>query len=88
MAPADHHQARSALLATWDFPRLVYYRLSKDYAAIVEGLEGRFELGRLVVLREGANLLLVTMGPVAGDVVAAADDLAAQGVWMHRGAGL
>src|SRR5437667_55510 len=30
VAPADHLQARTALLATWDLPGPVYYRLGKD----------------------------------------------------------
>src|SRR3712207_6882340 len=30
VAPADYRQARSALLATWDLPGPIYYRLGKD----------------------------------------------------------
>lgn len=80
IAPADYEQARTALLATWDLPGPVYYRLSKDDETTVPGLGGRFELGCAQLIREGADLLIITMGNVASDVASAADALAAQGV--------
>lgn len=81
IAPADHQQTRTALLATWDLPGPVYYRLGKDDKTVVPGLDGRFELGRAQVVREGGDLLIVTMGSVAGEAVAAAETLAARGIW-------
>ena len=80
VAPADHEQTESALRATWDLPGPVYYRLGKDDKTIVPGLRGRFELGRAQVIREGGDLLLVSMGSVTAEVVLAADALAAQGI--------
>lgn len=80
MAPADCPQMRSVLLASWDLPGPVYYRLGKDDKALVDGLDGRFELGRAQTLRDGRDVLIVVMGSVAGEAVAAADLLAAQGV--------
>lgn len=80
IAPADHRQARTALLATWNLPGPVYYRLGKDDRSTVPGLEGRFELGRAQVIREGNDVLLVTMGSVALEVAAAAERLAGLGV--------
>src|SRR5262249_47021604 len=46
IAPADHVQARNAVLATWRLPGPIYYRLGKDDHTEVPGLEGGFELGR------------------------------------------
>jgi transketolase len=80
IAPADHQQARSALLATWDMPGPIYYRLGKDDKSTVPGLTGRFELGRAQIVREGDDLLIIAMGSIAGEVAAAAEALAAQGV--------
>lgn len=80
IAPADHAQARNALLATWDLPGPIYYRLGKDDKTIVPGLEGRFTLGRAEVIAEGSDLLIVTMGAIASEVAAAAQALAAEGV--------
>jgi transketolase len=80
VAPADFTQAATALEATWDLPGPVYYRLGKDDTHTIPGLNGRFALGRVEVVRDGADVLLLSMGSVAGEVVAAADALAAQGV--------
>ncbi len=80
VAPADHRQTRTALLATWNLPGPVYYRLGKDDRSTVPGLEGRFELGRAQVIREGNDVLLVTMGSVALEAAAAAERLAGLGV--------
>ena len=79
-APADFAQARSALLATWDLPGPVYYRLSKDDKSLVPGLNGEFELGRCQVVRKGSDVLFVSMGSIAGEVVMAADKLRERGV--------
>jgi len=80
IAPADAGQTRSAVAATWNLPGPVYYRLGKDDKAVVPGLEGRFELGKLQRLREGSDLLLIAMGSVATEAAAAAQELAARGV--------
>ena len=80
IAPADAGQARGAVAATWNLPGPVYYRLGKDDKAVVPGLDGRFELGKLQRLREGSDLLLIAMGSVAAEAVAAAQELAARGV--------
>jgi transketolase len=80
IAPADHQQARTALLQTWDLPGPIYYRLGKDDQTVVPGLDGRFELGRAQVVGTGRDALIVAMGPVAGEATAAAVELAAAGV--------
>jgi transketolase len=80
IAPADHEQARAALLATWDLPGPVYYRLGKDDRTTVPGLGGRFEYGRAQVIREGDDLLLIAMGGVAAEAAEAAAVLADRGV--------
>ncbi|HEY6187696.1 MAG TPA: transketolase C-terminal domain-containing protein [Pyrinomonadaceae bacterium] len=80
VAPADHEQAESALRATWDLPGPVYYRLGKDDKTIVPGLDGRFSLGRAEVVREGGDLLIISMGSVSSEATLAAEALAAQGI--------
>jgi transketolase len=78
--PADGLQARRAILATWDLPGPVYYRLGKDDRLVVPGLEGRFELGKVERLGKGRDLLFVVTGSIATEVVGAAEILAKQGV--------
>lgn len=80
IAPADFEQAKTCLLATWDIPGPVYYRLGKDDKTTVPGLGGRFELGRAQTIREGRDLLILTMGSVSAEIVAAAEALAAKGI--------
>ncbi|HKP53415.1 MAG TPA: transketolase C-terminal domain-containing protein [Chloroflexia bacterium] len=80
IAPADHRQARAAFLATWDMPGPVYYRIGKDDKTVVPGLDGRFQLGRGQVIREGESLIIITMGSIATEATAAAEALSAQGI--------
>jgi transketolase len=80
IAPADGPQTRSAVAATWNLPGPVYYRIGKDDRAIVPGLEGRFELGKLQQIQHGSELLLIAMGSVATEAAAAVQRLAARGV--------
>lgn len=83
LVPADHRQAAAAVAATADVPGPVYLRLGKDDATEVPGLDGRFELGRLQVLRSGGDVALIAMGPIAAAAVEAADRL--QGRGLHCG---
>lgn len=80
VAPADHEQARSAFLATWDLPGPVYYRIGKDDRTTVPGLAGRFSLGRAQRIRQGTDLSLIAMGGVSSEAAATADTLAGEGV--------
>jgi len=75
IAPADYQQTRSALLATWDMPGPVYYRLGKDDVTTVPGLEGRFELGRAQTILKGDDLLMITTGSITTEVIEAAEIL-------------
>lgn len=80
VAPADYEQARTALMATWDMPGPVYYRLSKDDKTIVQNLNGRFGLGECQVIREGVDAIFLCMGTIATEAVSAADALQERGV--------
>jgi len=80
VAPADYRQAGASLVATYALARPVYFRIGKDDVNEVPGLDGRFQLGRATVVREGGDLMLVTMGAVTRSVVAAAEELASKGI--------
>lgn len=80
VAPADHQQARTALEATWALPGPVYYRIGKDDRTTIPGLDGRFELGRSQLVRDGGALVIVVVGAVAIEATAAADILADRGI--------
>jgi transketolase len=80
IAPADLAQARAALEETWQTPGPVYYRLGKNEAPPVPGLEGRFGggLARLTP-PAGEDLLLLAAGAVSAEAAAAAELLRAAG---------
>ena len=80
ITPADHRQARAAVLSTWDHPGPVYYRLGKDDHTVVEGLDGRFELGKVDIVRTGSEVVLLAMGAAALDAVDAAARLESDGI--------
>lgn len=80
IVPADHEQARAALQATWDLHGPVYYRLGKDEKNTVPGLGGCFKLGRAHLIREGTDLLIISMGAITVESAAAAEAMAAQGI--------
>ena len=78
--PADSPQTTTALLKTSQIDGPVYYSLGKDDRTLVPGLDGRFELARVQVVTEGKDIAIVTMGSIAPEAVAAAADLAGQGI--------
>jgi len=80
IAPADALQTQTAFQVTKDLPGPIYYRLGKNDKLVIPGLEGRFELERLQVIREGSDLLFIAMGAITSEVAAAAELLASQGV--------
>ncbi|MGI8426481.1 MAG: transketolase family protein [Actinomycetota bacterium] len=80
ICPADHEQAASALQATWDLPGPVYYRIGKDDSSTIAGLNGRFNLGTAEKLRQGKDLLMVTIGSIASEAMAAAEELESDGI--------
>jgi transketolase len=80
IAPADHQQTLTALLASWDLRGPVYYRLGKDDSTVVPGLDGRFELGRVTLIGSGSDVLFLSMGSVSVEAQAAVQTLATKGL--------
>jgi transketolase len=79
VAPADDAQTASAVAATRGLAGPAYLRLARRGPA-VEGLDGRFALGRAHVLGDGADVALVALGNLAPAAVEARALLAAHGV--------
>lgn len=80
IAPTDHEQAAAALRSTWDLPGPIYYRLGKDDNTTLPGLDGRFSLGRVELVRRGGEVAIVATGAIAAEAVKAADLLAEKGL--------
>lgn len=80
VAPADPAQAAAALGSTWDLPGPAYYRIGKDEDCTVPGLDGRFRLGRLEMVRAGQDLLILATGSISARAVEAAAELIHHGI--------
>jgi transketolase len=80
VVPADSRQAAAAIRLTADLARPIYYSLSKDDHAVIPNLDGRFEQGKLQVIRSGADIALISMGSISVEAVAAAKKLAHAGI--------
>jgi transketolase len=78
--PADSRQAEAVVHKTHDLPGPIYFSLGKDDRASVNGLDGRFEMGRVQLARPGRDVAIVSMGSIASEAVAAASHLASQGI--------
>lgn len=78
--PADAHQAATAVLETQGLRGPVYYSLGKDDATSVPGLNGRFELGKVQLVRPGRHIVLIAMGSISQEVVQAAEELSRCGL--------
>ena len=78
--PADCNQVRAALLSTWNLSGPVYYRLGKNDQTVIPELGGRFDLGRAEMIRQGKDLLFISVGSITTEAMAAAGILAAQGI--------
>ena len=79
-APADSQQAQNILHSTFNLPGPIYYRLGKDDRTIVPGLNGCFEIGKLQILSEGNDCLIVSMGAVSNETAAAVSELKDKGL--------
>jgi transketolase len=78
--PADQAQAAAALNATWNLEGPIYFSLGKDDRTTVPGLDGRFRVGALQVLRPAeGGIAIVSMGSITAEAVRAADILASEG---------
>ncbi len=79
LAPADPAQASAVVHACSAIDGPVYLRIGKS-TAVVPGLEGRFELGRLTLLGEGRDVAILALGSLAGEAVRARELLAERGI--------
>jgi len=79
-APADYQQASTIFKQTWEMPGPVYYRLGKDEQTVVPGLMGKFAIGKAQLVGSGQDMLMITLGSIASEAVAAIDSLASQGI--------
>lgn len=80
LVPGDYEEARQATLAAARHRGPVYLRTGRDSYPVVPELHGEFIIGRAKLLRRGTDLTLVSTGIMAAEALAAADELATQGI--------
>lgn len=62
IAPCDGEEARAAIRAATQWVGPVYMRLTRDPVAVVTRPGGPFEIGRVVLLREGSDIGIIATG--------------------------
>ncbi|MEI8332272.1 MAG: transketolase C-terminal domain-containing protein [Chloroflexota bacterium] len=83
VAPADDVEAAQVLRWAAGYDGPVYVRLVRDATQRLFDDSYRFELGKAVVVREGADVTLVSTGTQTPRVVDAAEMLATDGIDAH-----
>jgi len=83
VAPADETETRQAIRAIVEYDGPVYLRLTREPGPLVFDETYRFSLGRAVVVREGADVTLITTGGQTARTLEAAEHLAGEGIDAH-----
>jgi transketolase len=81
MIPADKNQIRDMLNKTYALPQPVYYRIGKSIGKSLGALENKFELDQLIALSKGNDIVFITTGTIAPEVLKACELLSDQGIF-------
>lgn len=80
VCPGDAVETRLALRAALDWNGPVYLRLGKKNEPVVHQTPPEFRIGRGIILREGSDACLLSVGAMLPVALGAADALATQGI--------
>lgn len=80
LAPADGHELRAMMSAMMAHDGPMYLRLTRDPSPTVFPTDYRFEIGKAALLRDGADLGLISTGVQTIRTLEAADLLASEGI--------
>ncbi len=79
--PSDDIEAKAAVRAAYEYEGPVYLRFGRLAVPVLnDGPDYRFEIGKGVVLRDGADCTIIATGLPVGESLAAAERLAADGI--------
>src|SRR5262245_10573323 len=79
LAPADEMEVRAGLKTALQYEGPVYMRIGKKGEPVVHKSEPRFEIGKAITIREGADVCLLSTGTMLPVVLGSADALAQAG---------
>ncbi len=80
IAPADAIELRAAMAAMMETPGPTYLRLTRDPSPVIFPPDHQFRIGAGVLLRDGADVGLIGTGTQTIRVLAAAEELATEGI--------
>ena len=79
--PSDDIEAKAAVRAAYEYEGPVYLRFGRLAVPVLnDGPDYRFEIGKGVVLRDGADCTIIATGLPVGESLTAAERLAADGI--------
>ena len=80
VAPADNFETREVIRAALHYPAPLYIRFGKRAMPNLHTPDAIFEIGKSITLREGSDVTFVAIGETVAPAVAAADQLAEEGI--------
>jgi transketolase len=80
VAPADSAELVAQLREALDSAYPTYMRIGKKGEPILHTDKERLGIGKAHLLRDGSDLLLIGVGPILGEALQAAEDLAIRGI--------
>ncbi|WP_431779990.1 transketolase family protein [Microbacterium aurantiacum] len=81
IGPCDANSLDAALRNTVDFPGPIYFRLGRGRdKPVYERSDTRFQVGKLSVLRKGADIAIIANGVTVAESLLAAETLAQRGI--------
>jgi len=81
IAPGDPVEVKCATKAIINHSGPCYLRLGKGGETTFHTQEPNFQLGKAIWLRQGDDITFISTGSILAEVIRAADELAARGVW-------
>lgn len=80
LSPSDPVTTRLATLAAAEYNGPVYMRLGRQVATVLHSEDTRFEIGKMIRLRDGKDVTIIATGNMVEQALLAADDLSKNGV--------
>ena len=78
--PCDYNQTKAATLAIADHEGPVYLRFGRPKVANFTPVDQKFEIGKALLLTEGADVTIIATGHLVWQALLAADNLKKQGI--------
>ena len=78
--PCDYNQTKAATLAIADHEGPVYLRFGRPKVANFTPVDQKFEIGKALLLTEGADVTIIATGHLVWQALLAADNLKEQGI--------